>query len=232
MKRILSTLFEKWPEYLLEMLVITFGIIGAFALNNWNENRISAKKELDYLSELTKDLKEDIKDLNFNYDFTKDKLNSNEVVLDYIQNKKPLTDSIEYHLSNLLLPVHFLSNTSAYESIKNQGIDIISNDSVRRQIVFLYDWYDKHLQYFETNDDHLVQYHVLMEMYLKRIKVYEIWRKAEPIDKINIYSDAEFYNVLTMNSFYRNYMLTNYEEARELASQLLVSIDQLILANK
>ena len=46
MKKILDLLKEKWGEYVLEILVITIGIFGAFILNDWNEKRKEKEKFL------------------------------------------------------------------------------------------------------------------------------------------------------------------------------------------
>lgn len=64
MKRILETLKQKWPEFLLEILVIVIGILGAYALNNWNEVRISQTKFDQGLKKVHKELILNLKSTN------------------------------------------------------------------------------------------------------------------------------------------------------------------------
>ncbi|WP_421874453.1 DUF6090 family protein [Marinoscillum sp.] len=229
MKKLLITLSQKWPEYLIEGVVIVASILGAIALENWNEHRKERAKEQEYLTELQADLITDLEDITYNLDFTIDKKKSNDKIIEFINNREEITDSIQYHLANLLVPVHFLSNTQAFEAIQKAGIDIIQNDSLRREMVNLYDFYEKHLQYFETNDDHKTQYDLLVPIYLRKVRVHELWQRAEPIDPEGIYSDPEFYNVLTVNRFYRSYMISQYELTGNKIEWLLRMVESEIL---
>jgi len=56
MKKILINLRDNWIKYGFETLVVTVGILGAFALDNWNEGRIESALEEDYLIGIRQDL--------------------------------------------------------------------------------------------------------------------------------------------------------------------------------
>jgi hypothetical protein len=60
MKRILTTLAQKWPEYLIEAIVIVASILGAISLENWNEDRKENKLLREYYNQLQVDLKQQL----------------------------------------------------------------------------------------------------------------------------------------------------------------------------
>lgn len=60
MNKILQHLQSEWYKYLLEIFVITFGILGAFALNNWKED-VELEREKQLMHErLISDLKDNL----------------------------------------------------------------------------------------------------------------------------------------------------------------------------
>jgi len=60
MKKIFRHFRKSWYQYGLETLVVVVGVLIAFSLNNWNENRKERQEIRDYALSLVVDLQQDI----------------------------------------------------------------------------------------------------------------------------------------------------------------------------
>lgn len=138
MKTILETLKRKWAEYLLEIMVITVGILGAFTLNSWNEGRKANQFEADVLFLIDQNLQKDSLALvNI--------ANENDRAIDAINlllkedPEKLSDDSISLLLGAIMHFDRFRPATSSFEVLKSNGLNNLSNPELRIRISTYYD---------------------------------------------------------------------------------------------
>lgn len=138
MKKLLETLKHKWAEYLLETIVIVVGILVAFGLNNWNENRQSRAKEIEVLYEIIDALSSDSVTLNYNIERHNEGKLSGEIILDSFD-RGIYADSLDRHFARINNYTKFGWRSGPYESLKSSGTSIISNRDLLSAILNLYD---------------------------------------------------------------------------------------------
>jgi hypothetical protein len=139
MKQILHTLKEKWPEYLLEIVVLVIGIYGAFELSNYGDAQARQRAEVEILKGCKTELLADLRDIELNVSELQKSLQSITLLLGVLESNGPYRDSLSRHFNYTLLPLHFVHSTSSFEMLKSKGLDLVSNPGLRARLVSLYD---------------------------------------------------------------------------------------------
>ena len=122
-----------------EIVLVVIGILIALSINNWNEKRILANEELNILKALKVGLENDLTDLKFNTNWINSSIVSANKIIQALENDEPYKDSIADHFGQMMFPVRFVYSTSAFETLKSKGIDLIRNALLRDEIIGVYD---------------------------------------------------------------------------------------------
>ncbi len=232
MKRILTTLKEKWSEYFLEILVLIIGIYGAFELANYGENRTRKRAELEILKGCKTELVTDLAEINFNMNELRKSQYALNLILEVLENDGSYDDSLALHFNYTLLPMHFVHSTSSFETAKSRGLDIISNTEIRSKLIAVYDsQYDFFLK-AEQEELAEVQYNMRHILPGRFESGYNFLGKDTfegsmiPLDFESLKTDQEYrYFIKTQSNRTRSYIGYFYENLRKSVASMIHDLE-------
>jgi hypothetical protein len=133
-----------------EIILVVIGILIALQINNWNENRLKGRKEIQILKSFETQFQNDISQLDESLKFYEAASKSIDIIIHHLEHKIPYNDSLKLHffLSTRFYGDSDLDN-NVFESLKSIGVDLISNTDIRDRIVKLYEDHDEWIVNFE-----------------------------------------------------------------------------------
>ena len=145
---------NKFSKYLIyavgEIILVVIGILIALSINNWNEVRKTASQEIKILNELKNDLETNLNEIIETYNTTSGRQESTVIILGYFENRKSFDDSLKMAFENIKMDGLFNIANTTYKFIESQGINSLSNDSLRIRVT---EMYERHLKNILTREN-------------------------------------------------------------------------------
>ena len=123
-----------------EIILIIFGILIAVQISNWNENRKLKSIEISVLREISVDLNQNIDQIEGIISTDESHIQKGENLLKILKDPKSVFhDSLKlsFGVINSYLP--FEQTDGAYENLKQRGLDIIQDDSLKIVVRYLFE---------------------------------------------------------------------------------------------
>ncbi len=122
-----------------EVVLVVIGILIAVQINNWNEGRSRSNLEIVLLKQLKKELLIIYDDLIFDFDALKLGEDSHYKILDYIEKDAPYEGSMCFDFYLINYDEYIYPKAAVYDKIKDEGLDIIGNDTIRHLTQHIYE---------------------------------------------------------------------------------------------
>ncbi|WP_350289267.1 DUF6090 family protein [uncultured Croceitalea sp.] len=133
---------NKFSKYLLyaigEILLVVIGILIALQINNWNLEKIDRKQEAKLLSQITADLEKNKVELTE----LQERLAVNKYAMDSLLVRlqdNNYTTMVPFYVAFIQRKSYFPKASSGFNMIKNGKAPLITNDSILKDVLNLYE---------------------------------------------------------------------------------------------
>ncbi len=228
-----------------EILLVVIGILIALWVNNLNEERKLRELEVKMLQDLVTDIKANIKNLEFGIQYESENLANSLHLMEAYENQLPLNDSITNSLGSFLGYWDPDFTEAAFQNLKSQGVNLISNSDLRKSIIDLFDVDMDILDQTEVSIMRLLYEHMSIPLYKKYLfrspknstnyqnsnLEYELW-SSKPQNYKAMMKDPEFYAICSEFAYRHNRAVTRYQSFNEKSKLLIEEIERQISSLK
>lgn len=223
----------KWfSSYSIQFILIFISVLLAFMLSEWSNDREERISELKILTEIRNSLERDLFDVESNIQGYKLSMRSSEVLEDWLNKKAIPQDSINLHYQILFRNYTPIINRSAYESLKATSLKTVSNDSLRLEIISVYDYYYRILEKLEDEIYEMQDYRNHSKIVNEIISPYMQFNDELklvgllPAEKIDSIQEGKIKQCLWKTKQNRIFKLQQYKYVREKIKELKAEIEK------
>jgi hypothetical protein len=210
---------------------ITFTFIISFVLLVTSCNNIGTTKNGDHpdeksiLSELRLDLLQNLSDINSNMESLHISIKANEIAIKQIENQLPYHDSLDYHFANLYPYLVFSPNQTTFDYLKQEGMSLISNDSIRSAVSDLYGvQYGVYKSYESIYFvEHYTNY--IKPMFIAEFETFKFYRSFKPRNYNEFIKNKDYIRVMSYTRDASETFMFMQSGLKESAERLLSLID-------
>jgi hypothetical protein len=221
--------FSKYMLYAIgEIILVVVGILIALQINKYNEVSKINLLEKDLLSEVKNGLEYDLEELNNAIDFHRSSLNSQDIIIDWVDSKIDYDDSLGNHFLRTAFNYNVQFKEAPYETLKQIGLHIVKNDTLRNQISTLYDLKYKNLDWWQED------YEKIKSRFRNSFADLGFGYKDKenrsdtniiPIDTLRVRSDKAYnFNLRTIRghlNIYINYVMIDVQQVIETTIEMI-----------
>tara|TARA_R110001606_G_scaffold388956_1_gene554639 strand:- start:755 stop:1468 length:714 start_codon:yes stop_codon:yes gene_type:complete len=203
-----------------EIVLVMVGILLALQVNNWNEKRKQDRYEREMLIDIYSSLKSDYNRCQNVLSTLNKQFIANDSIIKFMENKTGDITTINDYFNTTSISYQIDFQISAYESLKSKGLDIISNDSLRKSLINLYDYaYPRILNKFSNYNIHLRNEWrpFMINNFQFKIESDNNGISRHPIDFDKLNSETKMENILILN---RALIVNKKNNLRQLMNKL------------
>ena len=194
---------NKFSKYLIyaigEIVLVVIGILIALQINTWNEERKANEHETKLLKDLLSEIKFSIEEVDTVAFYNQDSYRYLELIENHITDDLPYSKVLDTAFGRLDTWYMPYLPFSAYESLKESGIESISNDSIKQKITHLYEFGMKFLLEDNGNWEWSFNQNTTQRFMTKHIRrLRENRDLARPVNYEVLKQDEEFKNFISV----------------------------------